>query len=159
MHHKIYISTDLYFCVWLTISLNCDIISISEMSPWSHKVWAGFWFCQMQSSAIIMRSNIVRYYINNYRNWGRISTRCWIHIWNPIPRPLGRGMGCLTPQVIKIQCSTTQETHLWFVGFKDKRENHVTSTKFHAPCDSSLQRIMGEPNPHPYPWHFSTLYF
>ena len=34
---------------------------------------------KLQSSAVITRSNIVRYYINDYRNWGRISTRCWIH--------------------------------------------------------------------------------
>ena len=33
----------------------------------------------IQSSAIITWSNIVRYYINNYRNWGRISIRCLIH--------------------------------------------------------------------------------
>ena len=33
----------------------------------------------IQSSTVITESNIVRYYINNYRNWGRISIRCWIH--------------------------------------------------------------------------------
>ena len=27
-----------------------------------------------------MWSNILRYYINNYRNWGRISIRSWIHL-------------------------------------------------------------------------------
>ena len=37
--------------------------------------------------------NIVRYYINNYRNWGRISIRCWIHKRHPIPRPDGRAKG------------------------------------------------------------------
>ena len=49
----------------------------------------------VQLSAIITRSNIVRCYINNYRNWGRISIRCWIHKRHPIPRPNGRAMGCL----------------------------------------------------------------
>ena len=39
--------------------------------------------------------DIVRYYINNYRNCGRIPTRCWIHIRHPTPRPNGRAMGCL----------------------------------------------------------------
>ena len=43
----------------------------------------------IQSGAIIAQSNIVRYYINNYRNWGRISVRCWMH-----KRPNGRAMGC-----------------------------------------------------------------
>ena len=47
----------------------------------------------VQLSAVITRSNIVRYYINNYRNWGRISIRCWIHKSRPIPRPNGRAMG------------------------------------------------------------------
>ena len=37
----------------------------------------------IQSSAVIMRSNIARYYINNCRNWYRISIRCWIHIRHP----------------------------------------------------------------------------
>ena len=36
------------------------------------------------------RSNIVRYHIYNYRNWGKISTRCWIYKRHPIPRPNGR---------------------------------------------------------------------
>ena len=49
----------------------------------------------LQSSAVIMRSNIVRYYMNNYRNWDRISTRCGFHIRHPISRANGRAMGCL----------------------------------------------------------------
>ena len=49
----------------------------------------------IQSSAVITRSNIVRYFINNYRNRGRILIRCWIHKIHPIPRPNGRAMGCL----------------------------------------------------------------
>ena len=31
------------------------------------------------SSAVIMRFNIVGYFIDNYRHWSRISIRCWIH--------------------------------------------------------------------------------
>ena len=34
--------------------------------------------CNIQSSADITRSNIVRYCINNCRNSGRMSIRCWI---------------------------------------------------------------------------------
>ena len=33
----------------------------------------------IQSSAVITRFNIVRYYINEYRNWSRIWIRRWIH--------------------------------------------------------------------------------
>ena len=49
----------------------------------------------IQSSAVIKRFNIVRCYINNCRNWGRISIKCWIHIRDPILRPNGWAMGCL----------------------------------------------------------------
>ena len=37
----------------------------------------------IQLSAVITQSNIVQYYINNYRNWGRISVRSWIHKRHP----------------------------------------------------------------------------
>ena len=33
----------------------------------------------IQPSAVITRPNMVRYCINNCRNWGRISNRCWTH--------------------------------------------------------------------------------
>ena len=49
----------------------------------------------VQLSAVITRSNIVRYYINDYRNWGRISIRWWMYKRQPIPRSYGRAMGCL----------------------------------------------------------------
>ena len=83
----------------------------------------------VQCSAVIKQSNIVRYCINNYRNWGRISTRCWIHI----PCPNGRAMGCLLwlfmrrltvlwrhrtvllePGLAQQACSTFQELCTWF---------------------------------------------
>ena len=50
---------------------------------------------KVQSSAVIKRSNMVRFCINNCRNWDIISIRCWIHKRHPIPRPNGRAMGCL----------------------------------------------------------------
>ena len=50
---------------------------------------------QVQSSAVITRSNIVRYCINDCRNSGRISLRWWIPKKHPILRPNGRAMGCL----------------------------------------------------------------
>ena len=49
----------------------------------------------IQSSAVITRSSIVRYHINNFSNWVRTSIRCWIHKRRPIPRPNGLAMGCL----------------------------------------------------------------
>ena len=50
---------------------------------------------QIQSGAFISWSNIERYYINNGRNWVRISIRCWMNKMHPIPRPNGRAMGWL----------------------------------------------------------------
>ena len=52
-------------------------------------------YCDIVSSAVITRSNIVRYYIYDYRNWSRISIRYWNHKRHPIPRPNGRAMGCI----------------------------------------------------------------
>ena len=49
----------------------------------------------IQSSAVITRYDIVRYYINNHRKWGRISIRCWIYTRHVIPRPNGWAMECL----------------------------------------------------------------
>ena len=34
-------------------------------------------------------------YIHNYRNFYRISIRCWIHKGHPIPRPNGWAMRCI----------------------------------------------------------------
>ena len=53
-----------------------------------------------KSNVVITRSNIVRHYVNDYRDWGRISVRCRIHKRHPIPtptphRPNGRAMSCL----------------------------------------------------------------
>ena len=61
----------------------CDEDSISI--PW-----------RLHSSAVIMRSNIVRYYINHYRNSDRISIiKCWVYKRHPISLPKVRVMGCL----------------------------------------------------------------
>ena len=49
----------------------------------------------IQLSVVIMHSSIVRYYMNNYRNGGRMSIRCWIHERHLIPRHNGWCMGCL----------------------------------------------------------------
>ena len=50
---------------------------------------------QIQSRAIIARSNIVRYCINDFWDSGRISLRCWIHKRHSIPCLNGWAMGCL----------------------------------------------------------------
>ena len=66
----------------------------------------------MQSNAFITRCKIVRYYINNCRNCGRISIRCWTHQRHPIPCPRGRAIGCL----------------LWiFVGKLNALQRHATA--------------------------------
>ena len=49
---------------------------------------------KLQLSAIITQSNIVRYYMYNYRKWGSILIRCWIHKRHPIACPDGQAMGC-----------------------------------------------------------------
>ena len=63
-------------------SLGCSLLGVFLTANFPHLV-------QLQSSAIITRSNVIEYYINDYRNWGRISIRCWIHKRLPIPHPNG----------------------------------------------------------------------
>ena len=46
----------------------------------------------MQSNAVITLSNIVRYCIDNWGNWGRISIRCRTHKKHTISRPYERDM-------------------------------------------------------------------
>ena len=75
---------------------------LSRYQGWS---WPGSLHCQfisnhdcdhIQLSAVIKWFNMLRrYYINDYRNWSRISIRCWIHKRHPISRPNRRAMGCL----------------------------------------------------------------
>ena len=48
----------------------------------------------IQSSAVMTRCNIVRYYINDYRDWCRKSVRCWIHNRHPKLRPNRWAVGC-----------------------------------------------------------------
>ena len=50
---------------------------------------------QTKLSAVITRSHIVRYWINNCRKWSRISSGHWIHERHSIPLPIGRAIGCL----------------------------------------------------------------
>ena len=49
----------------------------------------------IQSSAVITRSNIIRYCMNDCRNFGWISIRCWIHKRRLIHCPNGWAMGWL----------------------------------------------------------------
>ena len=66
----------------------------SDEMPWRSCVMSILWFRQvflqhtpLQSIAVIIWSNTVRYFTNNYRNWGRISIRCWMHKRHTILHP------------------------------------------------------------------------
>ena len=48
-------------------------------------VFRGAMFSDVQLSGVITRSNIVRYYKNDYRNWCKISIRYWIYKRHAIP--------------------------------------------------------------------------
>ena len=75
-----------------------DSISVSRLNVhvWSHKTSKlRDWRISIQSSAVITRSDIVRLYIDSYRDWGRISIKCWMHKRHPWPRSNGWAMGYL----------------------------------------------------------------
>ena len=68
--------------------------SNANLAPYGEHHWRyHFTVCpdppmsHIQSSTVKTRSNIVKYYINDYRNWGKISIKCWIYKRHPIPRP------------------------------------------------------------------------
>ena len=79
----------------------------------------------LQSSAVITRSHIVRYHINNYRNWGRISIRCWIHKRHPIPHPNRWAMSC---DYVWENLSHYNGTTLYLVNLMARRLAKVTFT-------------------------------
>ena len=86
LHHRFMMAPD---CVWRGSLIRYDCMWIGTlMEKKIHrktKCWV-LWFRTafyisnpyIQSSVVITRSNIVRYDINNYWNWDRISIRCWI---------------------------------------------------------------------------------
>ena len=71
-------------------------------------------FFKIQSSAIITRSSIVRYYINIYSNWGRISIRCWKHKRHPHNLPKRVNIWEKTDRVI----TAPQCIYQWFSARK-----------------------------------------
>ena len=81
----------------------------------------------IQSSAVIMRSNILIYYINNERNWGRISIRCRTHKRHPIPRPNAWAVGVLCEYLwenwARYNGTALYVTNRWF--YAKPIQNHI----------------------------------
>ena len=88
-----------FFCVYASKNVVCKVLAILFMPQYVSKLMTLYptvvFPLQVPLSAVITRSNIVRYYINDYRNWDRTLISCWIHKRHPIPRPKRRAMGCL----------------------------------------------------------------
>ena len=76
-----------------------------------------------QSNPVITRSNIVRNYINDCSDWGRISIRFWIQKKHPIPRPDGRAMGCLCEYLWE-NCPRYNGTALYCISNKPQKSNY-----------------------------------
>ena len=86
---------------WLPIPSNPDVyIYISKIVLYQTK--------RIQSSAIIVRPNIIRYYINNYGSWGRILIKYWIHKKKPYLALMG--------QLWDVFCEYLQENWLHYSG-------------------------------------------
>ena len=58
---------------------------------WKIHQWTDSLHIQIQSSAVITRSNLSRFYTQRCRTWLRLEN----HNRHPIPRPNGRAMECL----------------------------------------------------------------
>ena len=69
-----------YTCIYIAVLLHSHVFDCDVMwVPWEGGVGDDCDNNLIQSSAVITRFNIVRYYIADYRNWSRISIRCWNH--------------------------------------------------------------------------------
>ena len=86
-------STVLTFTPIAPIKCQNEVNMLVFTTHYGNKLTTKIW--EVQSSAVITRSHIKRYYMNDYRNCCRISIRYWIHKRHPIPRPNWRAMGCL----------------------------------------------------------------
>ena len=87
------------YTMWPLVLIQSDLIiawSIRKIYLWKmlYSVWAHSCI-ELRSSAVMARSNRVRWNINDHRNTGRILIRCWIHERYSIPRANGWAMGCL----------------------------------------------------------------
>ena len=82
-------STVMYFSSILVPKRHMIIANTFKLHLFCSNPLIYMYYFAIQMTAVIRRSIIVRYYINNYRNWGRISIRCWIHKRHPMPRPNG----------------------------------------------------------------------
>ena len=79
---------------------------------------------KVHSSAVITRFNIVRYCINYYRNWGRISIRCWIKQDTPYLTQTVKIWGVICEKtdriIMALHCSTGHIN--WFDNFVKQRK-------------------------------------
>ena len=85
-----------HFCLLKKPLMTTKSTNASYKTPWIGFLHHTLYCCnEIQLSAIIMWFNIVRYYINNSRKWGRTSIRYWIHKRQPIAHPNRWAMGCI----------------------------------------------------------------
>ena len=83
-------------CMFLSLELQCMCFTgVAHIHPKIIEMHMGMCDNLLQSSAVITRFNIVRYCINDCRNWSRISSGYWINKIHHIPRSDRRAMGCL----------------------------------------------------------------
>ena len=78
-------------------------------------------------------------YNNNYRNWGRIAIRCWIHKRHPIPRPYGRAMWCLAWIILRKLTRVVTARHCISKNYHDKG-SCITTCSANYMCSVWLNR-------------------
>ena len=88
----------MFYWFWIIMSHTICIATILLMNS-TH------WKSIIQSSTVITLSNIVRSCINNCRNWGRISIRCWIHNRHPVHCPNMQTMVSFVNILEKTNCA------------------------------------------------------
>ena len=102
---RFFIKISLHFVPKVSIDNKSSLVQIMawhQTDSYHVCAWSVTWMASFQNlvlllqlNAVITRPNIVRYYINDCKKSGRVSIRCRIHKWHPIPCPNGRAIGCL----------------------------------------------------------------
>ena len=148
-------------CVYDNCSTIISLIIIAQFTfSWSYTT---------ESNAVITRSTIVRYYIDNYRNWARISTRCWstrdhlcpaltVELWDVFCEYLWENWPCYNSTAVYLPLNDPTKNafrHQWKTilnnraHFTDHKHHaniidliHFTFTKYYlTPSVSGMQRL------------------
>ena len=108
----------------------------------------------LQSNGIMTRSDMVRYCINNCRNWGRITTRWWTHKNTPYLPLTGELLGAFWEYLWEnwLRCDGST---LYWVSKQSSNYNPIFCTE--PKKNNTVIKKCSERQKHTYPSNFVIL--